>query len=193
MRPIRYRILLAAQLSQADKLTATAKVATLNTGPEAFKHSFQQIPGTPRWIFENWQFESKDLKGDIWALKFKGAEVCMFYKRQITEVEPLPCDPIPEGVIRDPGDAWVRVDLMGLSARQVSTKVGKEMRSVSEQLALAEKEITAKQAVIDTLETQIFQNDKLLLEKDDTIKKLRGKLRQEKQEQVQLEKRSGAR
>jgi hypothetical protein len=85
------------------------------------------------------------------------------------------------------------MDLMGLSARQVSTKVGKEMRSVSEQLALAEKEITAKQAVIDTLETQIFQNDKLLLEKDDTIKKLRGKLRQEKQEQVQLEKRSGAR
>jgi hypothetical protein len=34
----------------------------------------------------------------------------------VTEIEPVFNDPIPEGVITDQQDAWVRLDVLALSA-----------------------------------------------------------------------------
>jgi len=142
-------------------------VATLYTGPEAISHSFTRVEAG-KWVHANWQFQYLDLLGRAAVLKFKGAEVALFFKRQIAEVEPLPSDPIPEGVIEDPADIWMRIDLLGMSAKQVTSKVGKDKRDLEQQLVLANQEIAAKQKLLDLQETEIF-NLKKLSEKPDTF------------------------
>ena len=164
MKPIKYRVLVAEQLSKADKIEVAAKVATIYTGPEAVEASFTRTNPT-QWKNEHWQYEVLDKLGRVAVLKFRGAEVALFFKRQIQEFEPLPIDPIPEGIIKDPNDAWCRYDLFGLSARQVSARVGKANRDLEEELRLAEDEIKAKQVLVDKVETENFKlhqaNEKL--------------------------------
>ncbi len=153
MKPIKYRVLVAMQLSKADKLEVAAKVATVYTGQEAIEAAFHRKNPTV-WVNENWQYEILDKTGRVGVLKFRGAEVALFFKRQIQEFEPLPIDPIPEGIIKDPEDAWQRYDLFGLSARQVSARVGKTNRDLEEELRLANEELKAKQVVVDKVETE---------------------------------------
>jgi len=156
MKPIKYRVLVAEQLSKADKLEVASKVAAIYTGPEACEASFHRKSAT-HWVNENWQYECLDRVGRVAVLKYRGAEVALFFKRQIQEFEPLPIDPVPEGIINDPQDAWQRYNLLGLSARQVSGRVGKANRDLEEELRLANEEIKAKQVVVDKVETENFK------------------------------------
>jgi hypothetical protein len=159
MKPIRYRVLLVGQMSAKDKAEVTAKAAAMNSGPEAELASFRQtLPGL--FVNENWQYEELDQRGRAAVLKYKGIEVALYFKRQVGEVEPLPTDPVPEGVLKDPIDAWVRLDLTGQSARQTAGRVGKQKKSVEEALTLAQQELLVKQALIDRLETDVFQLSK---------------------------------
>ena len=176
MKPIRYRVLLADQMSKADKIAVAAKVSTLYTGPEAKACSYRQIaPG--QFENENWQYEIKDYRGQVGVLMYKGVEAAVFYKRQVTEVEPLPVDPVPEGVIRDPDDAWVRLDLLGLSARRAGGRLGKQKRAGDEALTLAEKELAVKEQLLGTIETENFNLRKDLEKKAAEIAKLRAELK----------------
>ena len=156
MKPIKYRVLVAEQLSKADKVEVASKVAAIYTGPEACESSFHRKNPT-QWVNEHWQYEILDRVGRVSVLKYRGAEVALFFKRQIQEFEPLPIDPIPEGIIKDPNDAWQRYDLFGLSARQVSARVGKANRNLEEELRLAEDSIKATQTLNDKLETENFR------------------------------------
>lgn len=176
MRPIKYRVLLVDQMSKADKIAVAAKVSTLYTGPEAKSSSYRQIaPG--QFENENWQYEIKDYQGQVGVLKFKGVEAAVFYKRQVTEIEPLPVDPVPEGVIRDPDDAWVRLDLLGLSARRTGVRLGKQKRAGDEALILAEKELAVKEQLLGTIETENFNLRKDLEKKTAEIAKLKAELK----------------
>jgi hypothetical protein len=152
VKPVKYRVLVAEQLSKADRTVVAAHVATIYNGPEASLAAYHRVTSNT-WVNENWQYEILDRLGRVGVLKYRGAEVALLFKRQIQEVEPLPCDPVPEGIIKDPNDAWQRFDLLGASARQVSARVGKTNRDLEQELRLAEEEIKAKQAVIDTTET----------------------------------------
>src|ERR1035437_978991 len=103
MKPIRYRVLLVEQLSQADKLIISAKVSMMYSGPEAEMYSFRRTckqhdeEKSIKFVNENWQYEVLDRMGRVVALKYKGVEVALFVKRQLTEVEPVFDDPIQIG------------------------------------------------------------------------------------------------
>jgi len=172
MKPIRYRVLLAEQLSAADKLTVAAKVSTMYSGPEAKSNSYQKAPDHSL-VNDNWQFEVLDRLGRVVTIKYRGAEVATFIKRQVTEVELLPGDPIPEGVIKDPLDVWVRVDLLGVSARQIGSRVGKQKKSIEEELRLSQRHVEIQAALLQGLETDIFNLKKDFEKKDAQIAKLK--------------------
>jgi len=121
------------------------------TGPEADMQACRRIK-SGQVVNEDWQFECLDRLGRVVVMKYHGIEVALFMKRQITEVEPLPCDPLPEGIIKDPRDAWVRIDLLGASARQVCSRVGREKRELQEQLELTEKQLAIKKQLLDEAE-----------------------------------------
>jgi hypothetical protein len=154
MKPIRYRVLLCEQLSRADKLTIAAKVSMMYSGPEAEMHAFRKTKDF-KFVNENWQYEILDHMGRVVALKYKGVEVAVFVKRQITEVEPVFDDPIPEGVIKDPQDAWVRLDLLGVSARKASSLVGRQKKSIEEELRHVQRELILKDELLSSYEDDI--------------------------------------
>lgn len=176
MKPIKYRVLLADQMSKSDRTEVAALVTTLYTGPEAKEKSCRLIaPG--EWVNQNWQYEILDMRGRVGVLKYKGVEAAVFFQRQIGEVEPLPCDPVPEGVIKDPADAWVRLDLLGLSARQSGGRVGKQKKSAEEMLLLVQKELTVKQQLLDAIETENFHFKQDLEKRNEEIAKLKAELK----------------
>ena len=161
MKPIRYRVLLAEQLSQADKLMISAKVSMMYSGPEAEMHSFRRTckqhdeEKSIKFVNENWQYEVLDRMGRVVALKYKGVEVALFVKRQLTEAEPVFDDPIPEGIITDPQDAWLRLDVLGLSASKVSSLIGRQKKSLEEELHLAQQELAVKDKLLVAYEEEI--------------------------------------
>ena len=154
MRPIRYRVLLCEQLSSADKLAIAAKVSMMYSGPEAEMHAFRRTKDF-KFVNENWQYEILDRMGRVVALKYKGVEVAIFVKRQIIEVEPVFDDPIPEGVIKDPQDAWVRLDLLSVSAKKSSSLIGRQKKSIEEELRFVHRELVLKDELLSNYEDDI--------------------------------------
>jgi len=186
MKPIKYRVLQANLLSKVDKVYVASQVAALNTGPEGGALAHRWLPPglvtRPGEVAAStqWQYEVLDRLGRVGVLKFRGAEVALFFKRQIQEFEPLPIDPIPEGVINDPQDAWQRFDLFGLSGRQVSARVGKTNRDLESEIKLLHLENEAKQKLVDLVETQNLKLTQQIEKQTQEIAKLKAKVRSEK-------------
>jgi hypothetical protein len=158
LKPIKYRVLVCRQLSKADKTEVVSKVSTIYSGPEAFANSFQQDKKLIGIMHhEHWQYEIKDHLGRIGILKFKGVEVAIYVQRQIAIMEPLPMDPVPEGVIEDPKDAWVRFDLLGAEPKTLAVKMSKVVKQGETLLSLADKELAAKKILIDELQHEVFK------------------------------------
>lgn len=139
--PLRFTVLTASQLSDSDKETIRATMLMTVSGPEAMT-----LPG----------------KGNYWAceqisngyrqtlvLKFKGIEVALFYKRQLTVIEPQSESPgyHPEGVLQDPVEAWQRLDLLGPSAK----KQNSVLKSLHDRLAEENRLLAARVESLDAI------------------------------------------
>ena len=149
MKPIEYPILLAGTLSARDRAQLTADAAFLLTGEQA-----QQLASN-----ENlWQYFVLDERGNIGVLKYRGVDVFVFFKRQVTRVRPAPVDPVPEAILDDPEDAWVRLELLGPSSRQVNARLRSRQQVNEEELQLLRTEVDCKAHEVATLQEE---NDKL--------------------------------
>ena len=171
MKPIKYRVLLAEQLSKADKVAVAAELASLKTGDEACNLAKAT---------NLWQCEVKDHLGRVRAMLYRGAEVALFYQRQIATLEPLPQDPVPEGIIDDPKDAWMRIDLLGVSPRNLAARVGKAAKSTENLLDIAMRELKVKDELNELLNHEIFKLNKKLEAQDKELIRLRKKVKTEK-------------
>lgn len=122
--------------------------------------SLLPVPGKP----SKWSMRLVSLVGnyDVRSLHFKGSEVAVFWKRQTSEVIPDPSDPVPEGVLENPDDVWIRFDLFSKSPRQL-------LGAIQDDLDNCAKERTRLQIEIDSLH-RIKEAD------GQTIKTLQGKL-----------------
>lgn len=167
--PIKYPILAVDQLSKTDKDIIEATVKTLTTADEAKQFVYVGKPGEKPGHAMGWQFEILDRLGNVGVIRYKGTDVAVLYKRQLSHVIPQPGDPIPEGTIKDPSDTWVRCSLIGNSARQAnrfikqavetSTEVGRlnEMR-----IGLLEQQVYHYQKTITRLTKQLEAANKSL-------------------------------
>jgi molecular chaperone GrpE (heat shock protein) len=139
--PIRYKVLQITMLPQHLKIEMMSKLATINTGDQA-----KQLAGQP----PGWGYRHLDTLGRIGVLSLRGVEVAVFFKRQMQELEVEDCDPVPEGEIKDPVDVWVRLDVLGLSARQVNARVKQQLNTLLGQSQLNETQLKAKEQIIET-------------------------------------------
>lgn len=145
-QPIRYKVLSINMLPKHLQAELASKLLILNTGDEA-KALAGQPPG--------WGYRTLDTVGRIGLLSMRGVEVALFFKRQCQEVEVEDCDPVPEGEIKEPIDIWVRLDILGLSARQKNARIKRELNSMSAVHALNETQLAAKEQIISTQDADI--------------------------------------
>src|SRR5712675_1059733 len=130
---VRYRVLVASQLSVTDRDKALAEARILLTGEqvEAMIKVTQAI--TP--MKSPWGCFTADTLGNVKILRYKGVDVVLYYKRPVTEIEPFPGDPIPLGMVQDPQDVWVRFELLGGSGKRVAALSTRERLMLAKQIS----------------------------------------------------------
>lgn len=175
---IKYKVLMTFQLNDKDR-REVAKVLALAVTPMKAK---EQIILARRRIQERtgdlhaalncpWSYRDISMVKDFecGVLQFKGLAVCLFYKRQCSEIEPEPKDPIPIGALENDDDIWARLDLFSKSPRQLIGDIREELIenavenvelkhtiAVRDALLHAEEyKVKALQAKVNVLEAQL--------------------------------------
>lgn len=162
--PITYKVLMCTQMNKDDQ-KEIAKGLALAVTPEKAK-ALLPVPGKRT----NWSLRMVTMTGNygVQALMYKGLEVAAFWKRQTSEVQPDPSDPVPEGVLENPDDVWARLDLFHKSARQLVGAVAEDLKSLK--LENATKDIQ-----IQALERINQANDKTIATLQGQLTALQGK------------------
>lgn len=126
---ILYRVLTADALMDAQKIVIDAKVKDLKTGEDAEKlagtGALKHDENNPRthqaagWGYRKIIHVDRGFReiplivpGSLGILTFNGTEVALFYKRKTVSIQSDECDPIPPYAIKDPNEAWVRVEFL---------------------------------------------------------------------------------
>lgn len=142
---IRYTVLTASQVSEADVRKIQAATKTVISGVEA-----STMPKTP-----GWSCQVLDQRGRVLLLSYKGIEVGLFYQRQLSEVKLQAGDKFPEGVCQDPRDAWQRLDLLGRSARQSNIILTNVHSRLEEENQLLKQRIQTLETLNDKYESEL--------------------------------------
>jgi len=143
MNPVQYMVLQCEQLSKADKELVVAKLANVRSVQDAFALVDAK---------EGWGYKVVDHHGNVGVITFRGVEAALLYRRNVVKVEPFPQDPLPEGIITDPLDAWKRVDLLGVSPKNIAQKVGGAYAEMKQRVQLFMQELKAKEEIIEAQE-----------------------------------------
>lgn len=167
MKPIQYLVLQAEQLSKVDKEAVATQLVSIKDNTDAL------IRTSKEFCEQNWAYEVKDHLGRIGILKFKGAEVALLIKRQVVTLEPLPQDPVPEGIITDPNNAWMRIDLLGVSPRNIAAKAGKAVVVSQTTIDVMRRELEAKAELSDQYELELSKMRKKVADLELKLKKKR--------------------
>lgn len=152
---VRYPVLAVKKLDAKTKEVIRAAFKPLVTGEEAERFVFVKDPHTEKTGHElGWSFVWLDgAQRTAGLLRKNGVGVALYYKRLIVNEEPAPGDPLPEGWIREPIDAWVRTDLLGRSAREANLFIKKKHEAQAAEIRLLKQQLDARQVIADSAET----------------------------------------
>lgn len=145
---LRHVVLTASQMAEPDRETVRATIETITSGPEAMT-----LPnGMNGWAC----IQISNGYRQAVVLAYKGTEVALFYKRQLTEIEPQSESPgyHPEGVLQDPLEAWQRLDLLGPSAK----KQNMVLKSLHDRLLEENRLLTSRVRTLESIEDVLDGN-----------------------------------
>lgn len=151
-----YSSLTVSEMKSEDRNFALKKIAKINTGIEAKSFAVKEgytslgIPTGPE--AGKWTYSDIDLHGRVGILKYKGIEIALFIHRQLSPHRITPDTPISEMKLKNPDDAWMKLDLTGLSARQARRPTMDIIRNLERENDTLKKRITLKEAIIHQLE-----------------------------------------
>lgn len=146
---LRHTQLTCTLISPPDKELIEGTLKTIITGPQAVT-----LPdGKNGWSVVELAAASFNTMGQCRAylVMYKGMEVALYFKRQLTEIKLQSGDRYPEGVLQDPSEAWQRLDLLGKSAKQSNV-------------------------VLINIQARLEQENSILKERVQTLETLNGKL-----------------
>ena len=156
--PIAYKVLQNKQFSpEAEKVIAKFLLAAIS--PDKARVEMQRLNKLSKYPLMNpFSCRQISLVGnfDVQAFFYRGLEIAVFWKRQLSEVIPDPSDPVPEGVIEDPDDVWARLELSIKSPRQLLSAIQSDLNQVSR----LEAECAAKDRIIEANDRTINQLQK---------------------------------
>src|SRR6266700_1002799 len=98
-----YKVLQADMISGAEKERVASIASYVRTGDEAHK-----LAG-----HDGFAYRGLDIRGRCGVVTYRGKEVALLFKREITEIEPGPSDPVPERTLNEPAEAWIQINLLG--------------------------------------------------------------------------------
>jgi molecular chaperone GrpE (heat shock protein) len=141
---VKYKVLEISGLNKIDRLKVAQQIVLIATGKDA-----SELP-----VREGWGYKVLDMHGRVGVLTFRGMEVAVFYKRQTMDIIPEDTDPVPEAVLEDPADAWMRLDLTGSSARRASDRVSKTHSEIGKTLEVLKDRVDAQDMAITQYEKE---------------------------------------
>ena len=156
-----YPVLMIDRITKEEKEKIRAAVKPLTTDREA-----QKLIGQ-----NGWSYQTLDQSGRVGVLKYRGVEVALFLKRQMTEERPGVGDPLPERILQDPANLWQRLDIMGPSAKQANMFIKNKIDRLTEKETLLESRCENLQRLVDSLETTVSKQQALI----EDLKKRGGK------------------
>lgn len=162
---IRRTYLTATMMSKEMKEAVAAKLKPIASG-----HQAKMLP--PQ---EGWAVKTLDLAGRVILVLYKGFEVRMYYLRQLTDYIPEAGELFPEGVMRDPDDAWQVLDLTGPSAREANVILKNLHDRLTEENKLLNKRLEAKDVEISSTLHDLNKWQGAAERKDRQIQELRKK------------------
>lgn len=153
---VKYKVLTIDHLPKAAMELIRATVKTLVSGDSArdFAHKDARLFATKN-LQTDWAYTSLDVKGRIGVLRYRGIEVAMFFKREITEIEPGSGEKPPECQITDPVDLWQRLDIFGPSAKRANVVLTNKHQDLEEENGILKQEIDLLQVKFDKQETKL--------------------------------------
>lgn len=143
--PLKYKVLQVFQLNDADR-KEVAKVMVKAITPQKAK---ELIFAKSMWSYRDITL-TKDF--DCGILQFKGLAVCLYFKRQCNEIEPVATDPTPIGALENDDELYARLDLFSKSPRELHA-------SVREEMLLQEMELTELKYQVHSLEQQLIERE----------------------------------
>jgi hypothetical protein len=175
---IKYPVLTISQLSDKALESVRAFVKPLVTGEEAGKKVVQLIRAAEGESIE-WSYSLLDQLGNVGVLRYRGIEVALYFKRQVTEQSPGIGEPIPEARIEDPTDVWQRLDLLGPSAKKANVVLKNYHEGLQSQIALLTQEVNIWKQKAETAESRAGKKiTEIAYKTDKTVKLLEAKINQ---------------
>ena len=174
---IRHTILTVNHYTKSEKDAIRAFVKPILTGDQAQELVWAVDPTSKKKGHEmGWGYVLLDSIKRCGVLTLKGIEVALFFKRQITEHIPGAGEPLPEGIITEPADAWMRLDLLGNSAREQNLFLATKHSMMEESIKAKDQQIAAKEIVNVHLEKQVFDKDNRIERQAKQIENLKKRL-----------------
>jgi hypothetical protein len=172
---IRHTILTVNHYTKSEKDAIRAFVKPILTGDQAQKLVWEvdTVSGQQGHKL-GWGYVILDSIKRCGVLTLKGIEVALFFKRQITDYIPGAGEPLPEGIIEEPADAWMRLDLLGASAREQNLFLATKHSRMEDSIKAKDQQIAAKDMLNVLLEKQVFDKDNKIerqAKQIDTLKK----------------------
>jgi hypothetical protein len=154
---LKYTTLTCTSMSETVKTYVESVLKTITTGAEVKTLPNRQIDG----VTNGWRVTVLDMMGRVILVTYLGIECALYYKRQLTEIKLLPGDKHPEGVLKDPNDAWQRLDLLGRSAKQQNIVLTNLHNRLKEENSVLKNRISTLEALNAELESLVRQKDEL--------------------------------
>ena len=159
LAPLKYKVLQTFQLNERDRKEVVKMLTTATTPEKAMKAIYLK----PFWSYRSISL-IKDFECGV--LQFKNLGVCLFYKRQCSEIEPMPSEPVPIGALESDDDIWARLDLFSKSPRQLVSDARIELAELDMKVAELQHIVSSQANVIAALENELAtlkQNKKAVI------------------------------
>lgn len=150
---LKHTVLTCTKLNIFDREFIEARLKTIATGVEVMN-----LPDGKN----GWECRVLDAMGRCILVAYKGFEAALFYKRQLTEIKLLPGDTFPESVLKDPNDAWQRLDLLGKSAKQSNVILTNQHSQLTDQNKILLERVKTLEELNGVLETKAHKADDLM-------------------------------
>ena len=166
---LRYTVLTLTLMSKVDKDFVESVLKTILTGPDAmllpqvtYKDGDSNNNKTENLIPNGWACTKIGYNKEIFLVSYKGVEVAIFYKRQLTEIKLQPGDRFPESVLQDPQEAWQRLDLLGQSAKKANFVLASTIKHIEDENKLLTSRVKTLEELNDKLESDISKKEEVV-------------------------------
>lgn len=146
---LKHTVLTCTQISPSNQEAIEATLKTLSTGAQVLSLPDGQNGWSVRILQD---FKADGMLGRAYVVNFNGIETALYYRRQLSEIKLLPGDTFPEKTLKDPDDAWVKINLLQERSAKQSNRI---TTNIQNNIAEENKSLKAQVKVLEELNGSI--------------------------------------